>query len=49
MPENASFQGKFAEVSFEILEVNQLLWFQNGYFYKKNWDFHETHDQVKYR
>ena len=34
MSENASFQGCFAEVSFETLEENQLSLFQNGYFDK---------------
>ena len=34
MPENASFQGYFAEVSFETSERNQLSYFQNGYFDK---------------
>ena len=34
MPENASFQGCFAEVSFETSEENQLSYFQNGYFHK---------------
>ena len=32
MPENASSQGYFAEVSFETLEENQLSYVQNGYF-----------------
>ena len=34
MPENASFQGYFAEVSFDTAEGNQLSYFQNGYFDK---------------
>ena len=34
MPENASFQGYFAEVSFGTSEENQLSYFQNGYFDK---------------
>ena len=33
-PENASFQGYIAEVSFETLEENQLSYVQNGYFDK---------------
>jgi hypothetical protein len=32
IPENASFQGYFTEVSFETSEGNQLSYFQNGYF-----------------
>ena len=34
MPENASFQGYFAEVSFETLEENQMSYVQKGYFDK---------------
>jgi hypothetical protein len=34
MPENASFQGYFASVSFDTFEGNQLSFFQNGYFSK---------------
>jgi hypothetical protein len=34
MPENASFQGDFTEVSFDTSEQNQLSFFQNGYFIK---------------
>ena len=34
MPENASFQDYFAEVSFDTSEGNQLSYFQNGYFDK---------------
>ena len=49
MLENASFQGYFTEVSFEILEGNQLLYFENRYFFKILWSFHETQNQVRYR
>ena len=35
MPENASFQECFTEVSFATLEGNQLSYFQKGYFFKK--------------
>ena len=34
MPENASFQGCFAEVSFETSEENHVSYFQNDYFDK---------------
>ena len=34
MPENASFQGYFTEVSFDTSEGNQLSYFQNGYLKK---------------
>ena len=34
MPENASFQGCFTEVSFATSEGNQLSYFQNGYLKK---------------
>ena len=34
MLENASFQGYFAEVSFDTSEENQLSVFQNGYFFE---------------
>ena len=34
MPENASFQGYFAEINFDTSEGNQLSYFQNGYFDK---------------
>ena len=34
MPENALFQGYFAEVRFETLEENQLSYVQNGYLAK---------------
>ena len=40
MPENASFQGYSAEVSFETSEENQLSYFQNGYLTKS----HEPHN-----
>ena len=41
MPENASFQGYFTEVSFDTSEENQLSFFQNGYIFKSLWSFHE--------
>ena len=41
MPENTSFQGYFAEVSFVTSEGNQLSYFQNGYFDKILWWSHE--------
>ena len=47
MSENASFQGYFAEVSFDTSEGNQLLCFQNVYFSKSLFDFHKSHNQVK--
>ena len=34
MPENASFQDYFAEVSFDNSEGNHLSYFQNRYFDK---------------
>ena len=34
MPEDASFQGWFAEVTFDTSYENQLSYFQNGYFSK---------------
>jgi hypothetical protein len=34
MPENASFQGYFTEVSFDTSVENQLSYVQNGYFSK---------------
>ena len=49
MPENASFQGLFAEVSFDTSYGNQLSYFQNGYSSKTLWWFHDSHNQVKYR
>ena len=39
--ENTSFQGYFNEVCFDITEGNQLSYFQNGYFFKILWWFHE--------
>jgi hypothetical protein len=39
MPENASFQGCFTEVSFATSEGNQLSYFQNGYLNKLKKDF----------
>jgi hypothetical protein len=36
-PKNASFQGYFTEVCFDTSEGNQLLYFQNGYFFKILW------------
>ena len=49
MSENASFQGYFAEVSFDASEGNQLSYFQNGYFFKILLGFHEADNQVKCR
>ena len=49
IPENASFQGYFTEVSFDISEENQLSYFQNGYFFKILLGFHEPYNQVKCR
>ena len=49
MPENASFQGYFTEVSFDTSEENQLSFLQNGYFFKSVWSFHEPHYEVKCR
>ena len=49
MYENASFQGYFTEVGFDTSEGNQLSYFQNGYFSKILWWFHEPHNQVKCR
>ena len=40
MPENASFQGYFTEVSFDTSEENQLSFLQNSY---SAWSFHEPH------
>ena len=37
IPENASFQGYFTEVSFDTSEGNQLSYFQNEYFFKILW------------
>ena len=48
MPENASFQGLFAEVGFDTSVGNQLLCFQNNYFFKIVWSYYETHNQVKF-
>ena len=45
IPENASFQGYFTEVNFDTSERNQLSYFQNGYFSKILWWFHEPHNQ----
>jgi len=36
MPENASFQGYFTEVSFDTTEENQLSFFQNVYFFQNS-------------
>ena len=47
MLENPSFQGYFTEVSFDTSVGNQLSYFQNGYFSKNLWWFHEPHNQVK--
>jgi hypothetical protein len=49
MPENASFWGYFAEVSFDNSEENQLSCFQNGYYFKILFDFHKSHNLVKCR
>ena len=49
MPENASFQGQFAEVIFDTSEGNQLSYVQNCYFIKIVWSFDEPHSQVKCR
>ena len=49
IPENASFQRYFAELSFDTLEVNQQSYFQNGYFLKKSLVSHRPYNQVKYR
>ena len=43
MPENALFQGYFAEVNFRPSEGNQLSYFQKGYFDKILWWSHEPH------
>ena len=48
MSENASFQGKFAKVSFDNSYENQLSYFQNGYFSKILWSFYDPYNQVKY-
>ena len=37
------------EVGFDTSEGKQLSYFQNIYFFKILWGFHETHNQVKYR
>jgi hypothetical protein len=37
------------EVSFDTSEGKQLSYFQNGYFSKVLWRFHEPHNQVKCR
>ena len=49
MPENASFWGYFAEVSFDNSEEKQLSCFQNGKFFKMNFYFHKTHNKVRCR
>jgi hypothetical protein len=36
MPENASFYGYFAEVSFDTSEGNQLSCFKNDYFFQNS-------------
>ena len=43
------FKGWFAEVSFATSKGNQLSHFQNQYFFKILWKFHEPHNQVKCR
>ena len=45
--ENASFYEQLAEVDFDVSEENQLLYFQNGYFFKILWGCHEPYNQVK--
>ena len=44
MPENALFQGCFAEASFATYEENQLSYFQNGYFFKILWGSHDIYN-----
>ena len=45
MPENASFQGYFAEVFFDTSkETSSHTYFNNGYFFKILWSFYETHN-----
>jgi hypothetical protein len=39
IPENASFQEYFTEVSFDTSEENQLSYFQNDFFFKFFGDF----------
>ena len=50
---NQYFNGKsslfHAEVSFGTSEEKQLSYFQNGYFFKILWWWHEPHNQVKCR
>ena len=49
MPENASFQGYFPDMSFDTSEENQLSFLRNNYFFKSLWSFHEPHNKVKCR
>ena len=49
MPENASVQVYFTEVSFDTSEENQLSLLQNGYFFKSLWSFYEPYNQLKCR
>ena len=44
IPENASYQRYFTEVSFDTSEGNQLSFFQNDHFFKILWSFHEAHN-----
>ena len=47
--ENAFFQGYFTKVFFDPTKRNRLSYFQNGYFFKILWWFHEPHNRVKCR
>ena len=47
--ENASFYEQLAEVDFDASEENQLLYFQNAYFFIILWGCHEPYNQVKCR
>ena len=44
IPENALFQGCFAEVSFTTYKENQLSYFQNSYFFKIFWWSHDLYN-----
>ena len=39
----------FTEVTFDTSEENQLSHFQNGYFFKILWGYHEPYNHVKCR
>ena len=39
----------YTEVTFDASEENQLSHFQNGYFLKILWRFHEPNNQLKCR